>query len=320
MNELGAPETDEWVANRYRVVGTLGQGGMAIVYQVLDSATGQALALKRMIGASSQEQRDMALFEREYLTLARLAHPRVVRAYDYGVEEQGPYYTMELLDGGDLQRLAPIDYRKACALLSDVCSALSLLHSRRMVYRDLSPRNVRCTGNGMAKLIDFGAMTPMGPSREWVGTLPFCAPEALHSQPLDARTDLYALGATLYYALTSRHAYPARDAGHLIDLWQSKPPPPSELVPGIPSALDALILDLLAQDPQHRPASAAEVMERLSAIADLPIDEQLLVSQAYLSTPTLVGREGQLDEIRKRLGRALRRRGGSLLLQGVPGV
>lgn len=308
----------ELVGERYRIERTLGQGGMAVVHQALDTATGQRLALKQLRAA--EQGRHVALFEREFLTLAHLAHPRVVTAYDYGIDRSGPYYTMELLDGGDLHQLAPVDWRRACALARDVCCALSLLHSRRLVYRDLSPRNVRCTSDGLAKLIDFGAMTPMGPSKEWVGTLPACAPEAIQSQALDARTDLYALGATLYYTLVKRHAYPARDVGHLYDLWElGPPPPPSELVPGIPEALDRLVLDLIHKNADARPASAAEVMERLSAIAGLPVAEELLVSQAYLSTPTLVGRAEQLVDIRKIVQRSLRKRGASLLIRGASG-
>jgi hypothetical protein len=231
----------------------------------------------------------------------------------------GPYYTMELLDGGDLQALSPLTFRSACALMRDVLGALSLLHSRRMVYRDLSPRNVRCASNGSAKLIDFGAMSPMGPSREWVGTLPFCAPEALYSQPLDARTDLYAFGATLYYALAKRHAYPARDATQLHQLWESSPPRPSEFQPDIPEELDRLVMDLIHPERALRPASAAEVIQRLTAIAGLSPDEGPATSQAYLSTPSLVGREAAVTLMQKLLARATQGRGASVLVVGAPG-
>jgi hypothetical protein len=262
----------------------------------------------------------IAFFEREYFTLAQLLHPRIVSVHDYGIDATGPYYTMELLDGGDLQRKAPVDWRQACAFARDLCSALALVHSRRLVYRDLSPRNVRCTSDGLAKLIDFGAMGPMGPAKELIGTLPCCAPETVDLQPLDARTDLYALGATLYYTLTGRHAYPAREFAQLVELWRGRPRRPSEIVAGIPEALDRLVLDLMNLDPAVRPASAAEVMERLSAIAGLPSDEQLPVAQAYLATPTLVGRESDLDLMRKMVARAQRRRGASVLIRGPAGV
>ena len=102
---------------------------------------------------------------------------------------------MELLDGSDLRERGQLPWREACALLRDVASSLAILHSRRLLHRDVSARNVRCTSDGRAKLIDFGAMTPMGVAKHVVGTPPFVPPEALQLQALDGRADLYALGA-----------------------------------------------------------------------------------------------------------------------------
>jgi hypothetical protein len=295
---------------------------MAVVYRAWDTVDAREVAVKR---GTRQEPGDTSLaaavlFEREFFTLSHLRHPRIVAVHDYGVDNVGPYYTMELLDGGDLAGQAPIEWRKACALLRDVCSALALLHSRRLVHRDLSPRNVRCTVDGLAKLIDFGAMSPMGPVKDLIGTWPCCAPETANLMPLDARTDLYSLGATLYYMLVGRHAYPARSLPQLIDMWRSGLRRPSAVVSGIPEALDGLVMDLMDQDPSARPASAAEVIDRLNVIANLATDEQLLVPQAYLSTPTLVGRTEEVATVRKRIGGAMRRRGASVLIRGVPGA
>jgi serine/threonine protein kinase len=114
-----------------------------------------------------------ALFEREFYTLAQLSHPSVIEVYDFGVDDAGPFYTMELLEGGDLSTRAPLAFGAACALMMQVCSSLALLHSRRLVHRDISPRNVRCTRDGAAKLIDFGAMVPLGPCERSVGTPAF---------------------------------------------------------------------------------------------------------------------------------------------------
>jgi hypothetical protein len=306
------------VGGRYRLDTQLGVGGTAVVHRAFDLSNGQLVALKRLHAGRREDI--VRHFEREYLTLRNLEHPRIVAAYDYGIDDEGPFYTMELLDGGDLHKLAPLDWKRACALARDVCSALSLLHSRRLVYRDLSPRNVRCTTDGTAKLIDFGAMTAVGPSRELIGTPPCFAPEALYSQPLDARTDLYALGATLYFALAGRHAYPARELGLLPDMWRAKPLPPSTLVPGIPEALDRLVSELLNLEPAGRPASAAEVIERLCVIADLPPNEQLAASRAYLLSPTLVGRAQPVALLRNAIARSLRRCGGSVLIKGQAGA
>jgi hypothetical protein len=313
--------TPDWIDERYRVEKRVGEGGLALVYQVHDSLSGETRALKRLSAQAdpSLRQRYVELFEREFHTLEQLAHPRIVAVHDYGIAGTDPYYTMELLDGGDLYERAPVEWRQACSLARDVCSALSLLHSRRMVYRDLSPRNVRCTNDGQAKLIDFGAVAPIGLCKHIVGTASCCAPEVFNSQLLDARTDLYALGATLYYTLTRRMPYPVRDFKQLRDAWLQSPAPPSQWVAGIPAALDDLVMALLQLDPAGRPANAAEVMERLTGIAELPIDEHLLVSQAYLASPMLVGRETQLETVRSRLQRTARARGSSLLICGAAG-
>ncbi len=310
------------IADRYRLQEVLGRGGMAVVVRALDVATGRELALKRLLPRKDDDKhKDMAgLFEYEFHALAQLAHPRVIEVYDYGKDDTGPYYTMELLDGGDLRELSPVPWKQACSLLADVCSALSLLHSRRQVHRDLTTRNVRCTRDAKAKLIDFGAMMPMGPSKQVIGTPAFAAPEAVALQALDARTDLYALGATLYYALTRRHAYPAKSFDELRDVWRSKPLAPSSYVEDIPVELDNLVLSLLSLDRVARPTNAAEVMERLSVIGGFEVDDRLLVSQAYLTTPTLVGRDEPLLRVRKRMIRALRGSGSSLVIEGGSGA
>jgi len=263
-------EHPQMVANRYCVDSVIGQGGMAVVYKVHDSATSRDLALKLLSEKVSQRQQDRAveLFEREYFNLMHLAHPRVIEVYDYGIEGATPYYTMELLDGGDLRTLSPTHWRKACELLMDVCSALSLLHSRKLVHRDVSPRNIRCTNDGLAKLIDFGAMIPMGPCKQVVGTPPFAAPEVVNLQVLDGRADLYSLGAAMYYTLTGKNAFPAHDFKMLRQNWRRKPAVPTELLEDIPQALNDLVMSLLQIDATVRPANAAEVMERLSVIAD----------------------------------------------------
>jgi hypothetical protein len=313
------------IAQRYQRLAVLGGGGMAHVYSVVDLTSGARLALKRpnLQRSPEQQRRVSDLFAREYQALCQLAHPRIVEVYDYGVDQAGPYYTMEILDGGDLQQLVPLDHRRLCEIARDVCSALSLLHSRRIVHRDLGPRNVRCTTGGIAKLIDFGAMAAMGPSKEIVGTPAFCAPEVLGMQTLDARTDLFALGATLYYALTQQHAYPARDFASLPNAWRFALTRPSELVPELPEALDALILDLLQLDPGLRPSNAAEVAERLLAIEGRPVNNRLselpVVAQAFLTTPTFVGRSEELPRVRSRIVRGLRHHGAVVLVTSRPG-
>ncbi|HKU43311.1 MAG TPA: protein kinase [Polyangiales bacterium] len=311
------------IGNRYELQAVLGRGGMACVYRATDLALGREIALKELQLPESVRDRESvtALFEREFHTLSQLAHPRVIAVYDYGVTTHGPYYTMELLDGGDLRERAPVPWREACELLFDVCSSLALLHSRRLLHRDISPRNIRCTRDGKAKLIDFGAMAPMGAGgAQVVGTPAYTPPETVHRLATDARTDLFSLGATLYTSLTGSLPYPARSFAEAVAAWRSKPAPPSARVPSIPPALDDLVLSLISIEPELRPQSAFDVMQRLAAIADLTRDESADVSAAYLATPTLVGRDGSLEFVREHVRSALNGHGGSVLIRSAPGL
>jgi tetratricopeptide (TPR) repeat protein len=319
--ENGAAEPTR-IGGRYVVCEQIGRGGMATVYRVNDSASGRDVALKQL--SLSDKLADArfatAMFEREFHTLSSLAHPSIIEVYDYGVDETGPYYTMELLDGGDLRGRTPMPWRDACAMLYDVCSSLALIHSRRLVHRDISPRNIRCTNDGRAKLIDFGAMVPMGPGEAIVGTPSFIAPEVVHFSLLDARTDLFSFGATLYFTLVGRAAFPARNFAELFEAWQKAPPAPSRFVDEIPEALDALVLSLLSLEPVMRPRTAFEVMQRLAAISGIERSESASVSRAYLSTPTLVGRDRVFANLRAEMKEALAGRGRSVLIEARAGL
>jgi hypothetical protein len=309
------------IGHRYTVLEQLGRGGTAIVYRVRDESRGEELALKQLTAQASGRDRALrAQFEREYCVLTQLSHPSVIAVRDFGIDAAGPFYTMELLESGDLGARAPLPCLEACWLMMQVCSALSLLHSRRLIHCDVSPRNVRCSADGSAKLIDFGAMVPMGPSRQVAGTPGFVAPEVVHRLSLDARTDLFSLGATLYHALTGSRPFAARTLAELRDVWQTEPVPLAELVPGIPSALDTLVSSLLRVDPARRPSSAFEVLQRLAAIAGEPIAESALIARAYLSTPVLVGRDTLQWRFHSSLERAQLAHGGGLLFEGASGL
>ncbi|MBN1652725.1 MAG: protein kinase [Deltaproteobacteria bacterium] len=309
------------IADRYQVKDTVGTGGMGSVYRVRDESTGRTVALKQLSKTAFEKKPEyVALFQHEYYTLAQLAHPLIIEVYDYGVDEQGPYFTMEYLPGEDLQQMAPVDWRRGCAVLRDIATSLAILHSRRVVHRDVSLHNVRCNEKGRAKLIDFGAMVPMGIVKKVVGTPPFIAPEVMTQQPIDGRADLYSLGAVAYYLLTGRYAFYSKTINGLIDAWRSRPIVPSKIITDIPAALDNLVISLLSLDKLARPINAAEVIDRLNAIADLPEKEPLELSQAYISTPPLVGRERFTTLFRKMMPGVMASRGGTVMVESVAGV
>ncbi|MDH5670869.1 MAG: AAA family ATPase [Myxococcales bacterium] len=308
------------VAGRYLIEGHLARGGMADVYRTLDETSGRRVVLKCLRPELAARKNVALLFQREYHTLAQIKHPRIIEVYDYGIDRGQAFYTMELLDGVDLRELAPLPWREACGYLRDVASSLALLHTRRMLHRDLSPRNVRRTGDGRAKLIDFGTMASFGVPRDVVGTAPFVPPEALRGGALDQRSDLYSLGALAYWLLTRHHAYRARRIEELQDVWRKPPVPPSQLARELPGPLEDLVSSLLSMDPAARPGNAADVIERLDAIAGLESEELGQAAHSYLLSSGVVGRDSELMGFQRLLSRALESRGAAVVLEANPGV
>ncbi|HKP57246.1 MAG TPA: protein kinase [Polyangiales bacterium] len=314
------PELSEIVAGRYRLSRKLARGGMGEVFAALDQSTGKKVALKRMLPAA-REQRSMVVhFMREYHALAELRHPRIIEVFDYGVDRNVPYYTMELLDGQDLRDLSPLPYREACAHLRDVASSLALLHARRLLHRDVSPRNVRRTSDGRCKLLDFGAMMPFGIPANVTGTAPCVPPEALQGAPLDQRSDLYALGALAYCLLTGRHGYTVSEFDELPAAWKQALVRPKRRVRDLPDALDQLVMSLMSLDPMKRPGSAAEVIDWLSAIGELPPDDGAAAARSFLTSSHIWGRDKERVELSRRLSKALTGEGSALLITGELGA
>lgn len=304
-------------AGRYCIESVLGSGGTAVVYCVLDEATQRRVALKHL--TPSQDARTVPLFRREYQILAGLRHPRIIEVYEYGVEDDSPFYTMELLDGDDMRQLAPLPVDQACRYLRDVASSLALLHARGFVHRDISARNVRATPDGHCKLLDFGSLSPMGDVPDIVGTPPFIAPEALLEKCIDERADIYALGALLYWMLTGRHAFPARAIRDLPFVWKQPPLPPTSVAVEVPEAVEELIFALLNFDSLARPRTAAEVIDRLNAAAKLSPEPLDKTANSYLFSQ-VVGRAEELKRIRNYVKQAHSGAGGVVVIESAAGM
>lgn len=326
VTEVEGGPGEQLVAGRYRIDEKIASGGMGTVYRAYDRVLRRPLALKRLLVKGREDER-LRMFEREYHTLAGLKHPRIIEVYDYGKDDGGPYYTMELLDGRDLKELAPLPFVTACRYLRDVASSLALLHSRGLLHRDLSPGNVRVTSDDRAKLIDFGALTVFGVHPEVVGTAPCIPPEALQSGALDRLADMYSLGALAYWVLTGRHAFAARFVNELPAAWRRDPRPPSEVMAEtgyvgelIPAALDELVLSLLSRNPLARPSSAAEVIARLNAIATLEPDTEPLTARSYLLGGKTVGRARERAQLQARLKSAVAGKSSAVVIEAERGM
>ncbi|HKU44219.1 MAG TPA: serine/threonine-protein kinase [Polyangiales bacterium] len=295
------------IAGRYRVETLLGKGGMGAVYAAVDTTTGKRLALKTTSANASAKV--LELFKREFHTLHGLRHPNIIEVYDYGRDQDSFFYTMELLEGRDLGGAAPLPWREVCSYLRQVATLLGLLHARRLLHRDVTPRNLWVLPDGRLKLIDFGALCPFGVPTEVVGTPPFLAPEWLYDRTagirVDQRADLFALGALGYWLLTSVHAYPARAIHDLQRVWAREPAPPSSLaklvesraLETIPPELDALVLSLLRREPAARPETTEALIDGIDAIAGPPVERVDHAVHGYVRSKVFVGRRDEQREI-----------------------
>lgn len=310
------------LSGRYRIDRELGRGGAAEVFAAYDEQEQRTVALKCLLTHESERtaERQAELFRHEFQVLSQVTHANVIAAYDFGFVDGLPYYTMELVDGVPLSEAAPLPAPAVLSLLRSLCEALSIVHSRSWVHRDLSPRNVICMANGQVKLIDFGATVSMGEHHVPVGTPPCMPPEVLHQEPLDATADVFGLGALAYYALTGRYAYPARTLAALPSVWAVQPKRPSELVSDVPETLDELIIAMLSTERSGRPRSMAEVLHRLEGGSRASLPPSVGTARAYLDTPKLIGRDAQVAQLRVLLRGAYAGRGTVCVVRGEAGT
>jgi len=250
---------------------------MALVTEAERQRDGARHAIKLMLPASRSD--DVAVrFHREFRALSRLDHPNVLKVHDSGLYAGRPYFAMELLEGEDLRdqvdtwRAMPPARRfdRARDILLQLARALEYIHDRGWVHRDITPTNIMLLPNGQVKLMDFGVVKEPGAELtvvgEVVGTVAYIAPEQIRGGKVDARADLYSLGAVLYYMLTGRRPFNARTlAGYLDKHLNRAPRPPHELAPTVPRDLDAICLRLLEKDPNKRLASATHLLYTLGA-------------------------------------------------------
>jgi serine/threonine-protein kinase len=268
----------EFLNGRYHLIRLLGQGGMGSVYLVEDIFDrGRQYALKVLPPGSSEEA---AAFRREFALLAEFSHPNIARVYSYGVlpETGASFYTTEYIRGCDFyQVVRDQDWQTLLDLTVQVCRALSYLHGRGILHRDLKPDNILVekdsSGQLTAKLCDFGlALRGESAGEGFSGSLDYAAPELLKGASSDQRADLYALGVTLYQSATGKLPFPSENiAETLKKRLEIRPVRPSKFNPHLPVVLEEIILALLEPRVEERPASARQVVERLFAGLNLPL-------------------------------------------------
>ena len=276
---------------RYAVIDRAGVGGMAEVYRARDELLGRDVAVKVLSDKFSRDSAFVERFRREAQSAANLNHPNIASIYDYG-DDGGTYFiVMEYIDGKPLSDVigaeAPLMPERAAEIASDVALALERAHASGLVHRDIKPGNIMLDSGGQTKVTDFGiarALTADGEATMTqtgmvIGTASYLSPEQAQGNPVDQRSDVYALGCVLYEMLTGSAPFtgdsPLSIAYKHV---RENPDPPSTLNPDVPKELDAIVLKAMAKNPDNRFDGAAEMREDLA---------RFLAGQKVHATPIL---------------------------------
>jgi serine/threonine-protein kinase len=276
------------LADRYRIIGLLGRGGMGEVYRADDLKLGQPVALKFLPKALADDPVRRERFYAEVRIARQVSHPNICRVYDIAEIEGRHFLTMEYVDGEDLasllKRIGSLHGTKALDIARQLCAGLAAAHDKGVLHRDLKPANVMIDGRGAVRITDFGLAVAAGedtPAGEVSGTPIYMAPEQLAGKGASVRSDIYALGLVLYEVYTGKRAFEAKSLAELRAKKEGVPPTaPSEMVRDMDPVVDRLILRCLEKDPRQRPASAAQVA------AALPGGNPLAAALAAGETPS----------------------------------
>ena len=277
------------VLGSYEVTSLIAAGGMGEVYRATDVRLDRVVAIKILPDHLAEDPERRERFTREAKIISSLNHPHICALYDVGVQDRTQFLVMEYVDGETLHdriQRGPVPLKQALEFLIQIAEALDKAHRHGIVHRDLKPGNIMLTKSGV-KLLDFGlaarrvrsspasgdllttdsaqALTVAGTIR---GTVQYMAPEQLHGQPSDARTDIFAFGAVAYEMLTAKPAFEGTSRAGLIGaILRDEPTPITDLVPDIPSSLARPLTRCLAKDPDERWQTANDLLFQLRSLS-----------------------------------------------------
>ena len=260
----------------YRILEEIGKGGMGVVYRAHDGHLDRDVALKVLPTGTLADEAARRRFRKEAFALSKFSHPNIQTVFDFDTQDEIDFLVTEFVRGttlSDRLKSGALPEKEILRLGEQMAEGLSAAHKENIVHRDIKPGNMRVTPDGRLKILDFGLAKHMKPVAEAittdslsesevvVGTLPYMAPEQLRGEPVDARTDIYALGTVLYEMATGRRPFQEKHAAVLkADIQTTSPVPPGGLNPEISPRLEEIILRCLEKDPEHRYQSARDLL------------------------------------------------------------
>jgi eukaryotic-like serine/threonine-protein kinase len=260
---------------KYRILELVGEGAMGVVYRAQDSVLDRAVAIKVMNDSIARQDDLRKRFLHEAQAAGSLQHPNVVCIYDLGEADGHLFIAMEFVQGVDLEHLIesgqPLSLQARLDIIIDVLTGLAFAHKRGIVHRDIKPANIRVGEDGRAKIMDFGvahlASSSMTSTGSILGTPTYMAPEQITEGKTSPATDIFATGGVLFQILTLMKPFDAPTLQNLFfKIITEKPRPVSELVPGLPPALDRIVLKAMAKEPSDRYASALDMANDLTNV------------------------------------------------------
>jgi serine/threonine-protein kinase len=274
-------DTGSLVGGRYRIDGVIGHGEHTVVFSAIDERGGAAVAVKTLLPGELEHESSVARFQREVEAAAQLRNRHIAVIHELGTLESGaPYIVMERLRGETLsarvKRVGPLPAGIVLGLADQICEALSAAHSKGVIHRDVTPKNVFLAAEGdgeLVKVIDFGlSKKPANSGKELtldnevVGSPHHISPEQVRARPVDARTDVWAVGTCLYEALSGKRAFDAKTLPRLIVQVTTEEPPP--LAPlGVPAPVERVIRRCLRKNPDERYPSIDALRAALRALS-----------------------------------------------------
>jgi len=270
------------LADRYRISGHIGDGGLATVYRATDMRLDRTVAVKILKPQWAEDPEALERFRREARTAAKLTHPNIVQVFDTGVEGDVHFLVMEYLPEHNLKQIiaeyAPLPPRKVLHVAISCCQALAEIHRRGLVHGDVKPQNILFTSQGEPKLSDFGISTAVGqpgqgPTGMVMGTAHYISPEQAQGRAIGPQSDLYSLGCVIYETLTGQPPFSGETAAQVAAKHiRQQPPSPRALNPTISPSQEYLLNKAMAKDPARRYRTAEEMradLEKLASGAEL---------------------------------------------------